>query len=663
MTVSTLKTARVPDDLVDVFRRAEDVVSRFFDKRVNDPSRGSIEIAGERYILVRAASLSVEFFALVEKLYGSGREDEARAFTRNILFDLAHAVGKSDAQHLRAKTGAHDPIELMSAGPILFAHSGWAFVELSATSNPVRGPDFNVLYDHPYSFESDAWRAARRSANFPVCIMNAGYSSGWCEESFSMPLVASEVLCRAKGDDCCRFVMAPPDQIKRRVEEYIAGEPALKSRMKNYEIPDFFVRKSVEEELRAAHDELEQRVIERTKDLRLANERLRVEMEERERILRRLQNTQRLESLGRLAGGVAHDFNNLLGVIMGYSSMLQGRVSPDDPTYAMLAEITDASQLAANLTRQLLMFSRAQVIDRRNVDVNEVVSDVTQMLQRLVGDDVLVRKRLDNRPAVIDADVSQVEQMLMNLAVNARDAMPEGGTMRIETELVCLDGSDRHEPTHVKLSVSDTGVGMDDETLSKIYEPFFSTKDERNATGLGLSTVYGIVSRAGGAIAVDSAPDLGARFDIVLPLAQGPARTTPTGETVGDPRRPNSEIPRSETILLVEDRIGLRALIANLLGESGYQVLVAHDTGDALRIAQNHPRAIHCLLTDVIMPGINGGELAEKVLEFRPHIKVLFMSGYADDPGELEGIGTNSDFIAKPFTPGELDTALRQLLG
>ncbi len=655
LDVSRLKTARVPPSLEADFRKAEALVSRFFEERVEDPSHGTIEIAGERYVLVRAASLSVEFFGLVDKLYGPGREAEARAFARNILYDLAHAIGKSDARMFHQKLGLDEPIARISAGPIHFSHSGWAFVELDESADLSHPERLRLLYDHPYSFESDAWIRAGRETEFPVCIMNAGYSSGWCEESFGMPMVASEVLCRAKGDDQCRFIMARPEMIEQFVEEYIAGKPHLAARLSDYDIPDFFARKTMEEELRATRDELERRVVERTRALRQANEKLRLEMEERERILTRLQNTQRLESLGRLAGGVAHDFNNLLGVIMGYSSMLQGRVASDDPTYAMLAEITQAAQVAASLTKQLLTFSRAQATEHRRIDLNEVVRDVSNMLRRLVGDDVSVRNALDERPAYIEADPGQIEQMLMNLVVNARDAMPEGGSLRIDTALINADDPEG-SPTHVRLSVADTGIGMDDSTQSKIFEPFFSTKEGGEGTGLGLSTVYGIVTRAGGTISVDSMPLLGACFDIVFPLADAGGEVSGAGQLVSHGR------PRGETVLLVEDRIGFRAVMANLLNDAGYDVLVAHDTGDAVRIAQQHPGRIHVLLTDMIMPGMNGRELAERILQILPDVRVLFMSGYPDEIDGERQMGAAHRFIAKPFTPAELHAALRELI-
>jgi len=653
--VTKLKTARVPAALEADFAEAEKVVSRYFSDQVADPNRGTIEIAGERYVLVRAASLSVEFFTLVEKLYGPGRKGEAHDFARNILFDLAHAIGKSDANAFHAKMNLTDPVARLAAGPILFSHSGWAFVDIDERSHPTPDENYTLLYDHPYSFESDAWLQEGRKADTPVCIMNAGYSSGWCEESFGQPLVAIEVLCRARGDDCCRFIMAPPTRIDEQIETYLADEPALATRIRGYQLPDFFARKRIEEELRAARDDLERRVRSRTADLRDTNERLRSEIADRERVERQLETTQRLESLGRLAGGVAHDFNNLLGVIMGYSSILQRRVPSADPMHSMLVEITDAATLAANLTRQLLTFSRAQVLTMRSIDLNETVEELLRMLRRLVGDDIRLESRRYSGSMIVEADASQIEQVLMNLTVNARDAMPDGGTITIETTV--MNPGEGQAPTHARLSVSDTGIGMDEQTQSKIFEPFFTTKKHGEGTGLGLSTVYGIVTQVGGTIEIDSQLGMGARFDVVLPLTEGDTLASERGQDL-QPRE-----PRTETVLLVEDSIGFRALMADLLGDDGYTVLVAHDANDALRIARQHPGEIHVLLTDVVMPHIKGPELAKLVLKERPSVKVVFMSGYSDEPLNLEtSAGLRAGFLPKPFTPAALDRELRRVV-
>ena len=229
-----------------VFAKAEEVVSRYFSKRKDDPSAGTIEIYGERYVLVRGAALSVEFFELVRHLFGEGREAEARDFARNILFDLSHAIGKSDARSFHSKMGLEDPIAKLSAGPVHFAHSGWAFVDIFPESKPSPDENYYLIYDHPYSFEADAWGRAGIEADFPVCVMNAGYSSGWCEESFGVALVASEIMCRAKGDDCCRFIMAPPSRIEEHIERYVQADPSLAAKVRTHRIPELFDRKRAE---------------------------------------------------------------------------------------------------------------------------------------------------------------------------------------------------------------------------------------------------------------------------------------------------------------------------------------------------------------------------------------------------------------------------------
>ena len=253
-----LKTVKVPKEIEPAFAKAEDVVASYFARRRDDPSKGTIEIFGERYVLVRAASLSLEFFSLIRNLFGRGQERDAEEFARDILFDLAHAIGKSDAKNFHTKMELKAPVERLSAGPVHFSHSGWAFVDISPESHPTPDEDYYLIYDHPYSFEADAWMRRGQAVDFPVCIMNAGYSSGWCEESFGLTLVASEILCRAKGDDCCRFIMAPPNRIEGHIERYMEQKPNLARRIRPYRIPDFLVRRRMEEALQESEAGLKQ---------------------------------------------------------------------------------------------------------------------------------------------------------------------------------------------------------------------------------------------------------------------------------------------------------------------------------------------------------------------------------------------------------------------
>ena len=237
-----LKTVKVPKELEPVFAKAEEAVSRFFEARRCDPSKGTIEIFDERYVMIRAASLSVEFFSLVKSIFGEGREAEAEDFARNILYDLSHAIGKSDARKFHARMNLREPFERLSAGPVHFAHSGWAFVDILSESHPSPDENYYLIYDHPYSFEADAWIRDGRKAEFPVCVMNAGYSSGWCEESFGVNLAASEILCRARGDDCCRFVMAPPDKIEQHIERNVKEMPKRADGIRSYTLHSLFSR-------------------------------------------------------------------------------------------------------------------------------------------------------------------------------------------------------------------------------------------------------------------------------------------------------------------------------------------------------------------------------------------------------------------------------------
>jgi len=382
-----------------------------------------------------------------------------------------------------------------------------------------------------------------------------------------------------------------------------------------------------------------------------------------------LRQSQKMEAVGRLAGGIAHDFNNLLMVISGYCEFLLERLGPDPELRGPAQEIANAAKRATSLTRQLLAFSRKQMLEPRVLDLNAVVSEHLKMLQRMIGEDVELIMAPGGDLGSVKADPSQIEQVIMNLAVNARDAMPEGGKLAIETANVSLDESYArlHAPVepgeYVMLAISDTGAGMDTETQSRIFEPFFTTKGPKG-TGLGLSTVYGIVKQSGGYIWVYSEPGKGTSFKVYLP------RVTPTGEpvTAGEAQEAETgsvaSIQRGrETVLLVEDESNVRELTRHYLESQGYAVLEAADPAAAIEISNAHSGPIHLLLTDVIMPGMNGHDLAQRITSVRPQIKVLYMSGYTEG-----AIGTNGTLDAglillqKPFTLPALKAKVREVL-
>jgi two-component system, cell cycle sensor histidine kinase and response regulator CckA len=376
-----------------------------------------------------------------------------------------------------------------------------------------------------------------------------------------------------------------------------------------------------------------------------------------------LRQVQRLEAIGRLAGGVAHDFNNLLTAITGFSELLQLQMNPDHPLRAYVDEIKKAGDRAAGLTRQLLAFSRRQILAPEVLDLNAVVADVEKMLGRLIGEDIELVTDLDPDLGRVLADPSQVQQVLLNLVVNARDAMPRGGRLTITTANRFLDEAyaRAHMPTeagtYVKLAVSDTGHGMDEETQSRVFEPFFTTKEPGQGTGLGLSTVYGIVKQSGGYIWVESAPGQGATFEIYMPRIAAAVATPAAPATVSD------MLGGRETILLVEDEEQVRGLAARALRALGYTVLEASHGEEALRAAARYTGPIHLLVTDVIMPGVGGRELALGLVAHHPTMAVLYMSGYTDDAIGRQGVlDPDTPFLQKPFTGTSLARKVREVL-
>lgn len=384
---------------------------------------------------------------------------------------------------------------------------------------------------------------------------------------------------------------------------------------------------------------------------------------EKQQLEEQFRQAQKMEAIGRLAGGIAHDFNNLVTVIKGYSEMLQSRLAPNDPMGQPLGEIQKAGERARALTRQLLAFSRQQVLTPQVLNLNAVVLDTEAMLRRLIGEDVILTTHLSPTLGQVKADPGQIEQVLMNLAVNARDAMPQGGTLTLETQSVSLDEAfcrSRAELTpgdYVVLTVSDTGCGIDAATQAKMFEPFFTTKAVGKGTGLGLATVHGIVAQSGGHIAVESTVGQGTTFRVYLPLV-----LEPVGQERGVGR--SRVLPQgTETVLVVEDEAAVRALEITILQRCGYRVLEAANGEAALQLAEQEPDPIHLLISDVVMPHMGGRELAERLAVMRPTCRVLFLSGYTDDTVIHHGVQVAEyAFLQKPFTPAALAQKVRRVL-
>ena len=375
---------------------------------------------------------------------------------------------------------------------------------------------------------------------------------------------------------------------------------------------------------------------------------------------------QKMEAVGHLAGGVAHDFNNLLTIINSYSEIIETRLPADSPVQAMVREIIQAGQRAASLTRQLLAFSRKQVIEPRVLDLNAIVTDTAKMLQRLIGEDVTLNTVLEPELGRVRADPGQIEQVLINLAVNARDAMPQGGKLTIETRRAELDETYTQSHPHLKagpyilLIVSDTGMGMDEATKAHIFEPFFTTKSPGKGTGLGLATVYGIVKQSAGHIAVDSKPGQGTAFKVYLPVVND---VIAPGKSQSSPKAFKAPPRGNETILLSEDEPTVRALVCHTLQTHGYTVLEAGQSDQALHMAEGYKGTIHLLVTDVVMPVMSGRQLAERLAAMRPAVKVLYLSGHTDDAMIRHGVlRAEMAFLQKPFTPNSLAAKVREVL-
>ncbi|MCP4602589.1 MAG: response regulator [Proteobacteria bacterium] len=425
---------------------------------------------------------------------------------------------------------------------------------------------------------------------------------------------------------------------------------------------DISDRQRASEKLEKYQNHLEEIVEQRTKELKQETfERLKIE-EDRAHLEEQLYHSQKMEAIGRLAGGVAHDFNNLLFVITGYSEAFLNAIAPHDPMREDAEEIHKASRRAAGLTQQLLAFSRRQVISPKVINLIETFSSVENMLGRIIGEDIDLVFAPDRKVGRIMMDPVQVDQVLANLFVNARDAMPSGGKLTVTAKNVefddeCHDRNPEAEPgRYVLVSVNDTGCGIDEKTRAKIFEPFFTTKGRGKGTGLGLSTVYGIVKQNRGFIEVESEPGVGTTFNIYLPKSVTDSDTKELQDTAIAPTG-------SETILLVEDEIMVRRLASQLLQRQGYNVLEAVDATEALTIFQRYNGNVDLLFTDIVMPGMSGKQLSENLIRTKPELRVLYMSGHNDELIDQHGcLNSDAPLLQKPFTSADLSWKVREVL-
>jgi len=433
---------------------------------------------------------------------------------------------------------------------------------------------------------------------------------------------------------------------------------------------DITERQRVKQQLREANEELEKRVAERTttlqrtaESLERTNGELQQQMELSRKLEDQLLQSQKMEAIGRLAGGVAHDFNNVLTVILGYNGMVMDELGDQPRLLEKAAEVQRAAERAAGLTKQLLAFSRRQILQPSLLDLNEVVNNMEKLLRHVIGEDIDFATRLDPALCPVRADATHLDQVVMNLVINARDAMPNGGKLTIETANVVLDEAYAQShagivPGHyVHIAVSDTGHGMSEDTQRKIFEPFFTTKEVGKGTGLGLSIVYGIVKQNGGDIWVYSQEGKGTTFKIHLPAVTDQHATKLPVSSRGP------TLAQAEVVLLVEDDANVRKLVEGVLREHGFQVVASENVVEAIALCKERDAAIDLLLTDVVMPDMSGPELAEELAKLRPGLKVVYMSGYADNAVVRHGVlKPGAAFIEKPFVAETLTEKLREVL-
>jgi signal transduction histidine kinase len=636
-------TVHVPTEFERIFAVAEETVAKFFHSRTEEPEHGTIEIFGERYILVRAASLSVEFFGLVERLLGPGREREADEFAQNLLFDLSHALGKSDACNFARKMSLDDPVARLSAGPVHFAHAGWSLVDILPESRPVPGPDYYLIYDHPYSFESDAWLRARKSCDFPACIMNSGYSSGWCEESFGIQLVAYEVRCRAKGDDTCRFIMAPPQKIEEYVRDFAAAHGAPAQFGGRYEIPGFFSRKRAEEELR--------RLYERLKEL----------------------DTLKTEFFA----NVSHELRTPLMLVAGPIE----RLLADD---RLAEDQREDLQLVRRSARQLLERVE-ELLDVAKLDAGRMAIRCSELdlaeLLRLASanfDPLAVERGISygvEAPGSLQAQVDpdKLGRVIVNLLSNA-----------FKFARSTIRATLREHGGHAILEVADDGEGVPRHMREAVFERFRRLEGEAarrfGGTGLGLAIAKDFVQLHGGRIEVGDAPEGGALFRVEIPtkartvappegapptvkieaalLAQSPA--APNRIRPAAPHGPVD--PNAPRVVVVEDNPDMLRFLADVLC-SHYRIDTAMDGREGL----DKIRAIRpdLTITDLVMPVLGGEELV-RALRSQPDLDtmpILVLTARADDELRVRLLEAGAqDYIAKPFLAGELLARARNLV-
>lgn len=620
-SLSAGNSVKVPDAMKPVFDLAQQTVNEYFRNLKMDPSRGTIEINDQRYVLVRASTLSKDFLETVQNLYADRGKAEALTIGKNFLFDIAHVIGMNDARNFHAKMNLTDPISRLSAGPVHFAYSGWAFVDILPESTPSPDENFYLIYRHPYSFEADSWVRSGKKADTPVCIMNSGYSSGWCEESFGIPLTAVEVSCIAKGDDECLFIMSPPHHIQEHLERFQTHNKSKYTRKEQYEVPTFFERKKVEEEMRRSRALAEESA----------------------------------QSKSDFVANMSHELRTPLSAILGFTDLLKktdlGSIQKDyieaisssgSSLLSIINDILDISKLdAGKFVIEAVPFSISELVHSMEVILSSKAMKKGLELSVIVDPSI-------NYSVV--GDPMRLTQILMNLIGNAIKFTQHGGIYVSYTANMKKDNE-----VDVLFSIRDTGIGIPPEKTETIFERF--TQADSNitrrygGTGLGLAIAKQLVELQGGNITVESVEGRGTNFQFILPylITDEDAHTPVSKEFLSD-FQPHS----TRRILLVEDNELNQKLATAILENNGFMVTLAENGLKATEIIKEG--LFDLILMDIQMPVMDGYR-AMQIIRNELHIDtpVIAMTAHAL-PGEKEECiqqGMN-DYLSKPFNERDL---------
>ena len=619
-------TVSVPAAMRPLFDVAQQTVNEYFRNLKMDPTRGTIEINDQRYVLVRASALSKDFLETIQSLYADRGESEAMSIGKNFLFDIAHVIGMNDARNFHLKMNLTDPISKLSAGTVHFAYSGWAFVDILAESNPSPNEDFFLTYDHPYSFEADSWKRAGKKAGTPICIMNAGYSSGWCEESFGISLTAVEVSCTARGDAHCRFIMSPPHKIQEHLDRFHASSHAFK-KTEHYEIPTFFDRKRVEEEME--------------KSKTLAEE--------------------SAKSKSDFVANISHELRTPLGAIVGFTDLLKKTaLTLEQKDY--LEAINSSGNNLLSIINDILDLSKRDagkfMVENRPFSIRELLHSVQVMFAGKAKEKGLEFEcTIDNDiNYLVEGDAMRLTQVLVNIIGNAIKFTGKGGVF----VTVALQSEDAHSVV-ISFTVKDTGIGIAPANREKIFERFTQADTnitrEYGGTGLGLAICRQLVEMQGGNINFNSEKKIGTAFIFSIPYKKSMNNSHATLSR----NHLNKVTPSAiKKILVVEDNLMNQKLAEVILQSHDFETVVAGNGHTAIEILRQH--AFDLILMDIQMPVMDGYE-ATSVIRKELHIStpIIAMTAHAF-AGEKERCiqaGMN-DYISKPYKEAELIARIMQ---